>query len=289
MKKIYIIITQVIFILTFLFIFTKIIGQVHGVENKVWNEIVDVLNKETKSYDSYVLFTEGIKNLDINSLIAEYNNKSILWKSSFQEGKFVYEKYSSSSDEQLREVTITALNASNKSLEAIEQYDKAFSGELSKEELNTTFDLGDSLIIEASKEHYKAVDLYNNYSGFNSHQNLLYTLYICIALSAIFTVILWFKSRTSSHYQSDIIKAQIFKSLLGSSMWLFGGLALTTYSYSYVSKEGGTYYILYGPILIGAWQMLKGLWIYFTKDRKTLEQLKSKDKTDLLTKFIKGD
>lgn len=288
MKKTIFIIFQLIFVLTLILFTPKIYRHVQAVENKVWNEIVDALNKETKSYGSYNLFTAEIKNLDADSFISEYKNKSILWKSSFQESKIVYEKYSSSSDEQLKEVAVKALNASNKSLKAIEEYDRAVSGELqSEEELKTAFSTGDSLITEASKEHYEAVDLYNNYSGFNSQQNTIYLLYGCLVLSAIFTIILWLKSRTSSHYQSDIIKAQIFKNLLGSSIWMLVGLAITTFSLHYASKEGGTYYIFYWAIIIGGWQMLKGLWIYFTKDRKTLKQMKTKDSSDLLTKIMK--
>lgn len=65
------------------------------------------------------------------------------------------------------------------------------------------------------------------------------------------------------------------------------GIAVTTFTLHYASKKGGTYYIFYWAIIGGAFQMLKGLWIYFTKDRKTLGQLKSKDQSDLLTKIMK--
>lgn len=287
MKKIIIGISQALFILTLIFTIPKISDKVHAVESKVWNEVVGALNKETEAYNSYNLFVDEIKNLDKNSLIAEYTSKSISWESSFKEGISVYEKYSSSPDEQLKEVTTKALNASNKSLDAIAQYDNGFLGELTDEEIQSSLTNGDSLISEASKEHIEAVNLYNNYSGVTSQSNLIIFLYGCLVLSIIFTVILWFKSRTSSHYQSDIIKAQIFKNLLGSSIWMLVGIAITTFSLHYVSKKGGTYYIFYWAIIGGAWQMLKGLWIYFTKDRKTLKQLKLKDQSDLLTKIMR--
>lgn len=288
MKKIIVGLAQTLFILTLIFTVPKISSQVQAVESKVWNEIVGALNKETEAYNSYTLFTEAIKDLDGNQLISRYISESVLWQKSFEDGKLVYEKYSSNPDEQLNEVVNKALNASNKSLDAIDQYDKGFISEgLSDEEIQSYLTKGDTLIIEASKEHYEAVDLYNDYSGYTSQNNLIIFLYICLVLSLIFTIILWFKSRTNSHYQSDIIKAQIFKNLFGSSIWMLIGITITTITLHLASKEGGTYYIFYWAILGGAWQMLKGLWIYFTKDRKTLEQLKSKDKSDLLNKYMK--
>lgn len=288
MKKIIVGLAQTLFILTLIFTVPKISSHVQAVESKVWNEIVGALNKETEAYNSYTLFTEAIKDLDGNQLISRYISESVLWQKSFQDGKLVYEKYLSNPDQQLNEVANKALNASNKSLDAIDQYDKGFIGEgLSDEDIQSYLGNGDRLITEASEEHYEAVDLYNDYSGYTSQINLIIFLYVCLVLSLIFTIILWFKSRTNSHYQSDIIKAQIFKNLFGSSIWMLIGIAITTITLHLASKEGGTYYIFYWAILGGAWQMLKGLWIYFTKDRKTLEQLKSKDKSDLLNKYMK--
>lgn len=289
MKKIIIRIVQFLFISTLFFNFPKISLKVLAVETKVWNEIVDALNKETEAYDSYILFTKAIEDLNQEQLIKRYISDSISWERNFHAGKLVYEKYTSSSDAQLSEVANKALNASVKSLEAINQYDKGFMEEdLTNEEIQSYLTKGDSLINESSIEHYEAVDLYNDYSGYNSQNGLIIFLYLCLILSLIFTIILWFKSKSSSYYQSDIVKAQIFKNLFGNSIWLLVGVAITVISYSSV-KSGGTYYIYWGPIAIGGWKMLSGLWTYFTKDRKTLRQMRIQASKDLLTKTMKGE
>lgn len=280
------IVVCLIVVYIFIFFTPNIYNLVFAIENDVWNEIVTTLNKETESYVSYGLFVDQIKNLDSDSIINQYKIKSVSWKTNFEQGKLVYKKYTNSSDEYLREVASEAYNASEMSLNAIDKYDIVFSGELNEEEVEATILSGDTLFLEASKKHYNAVDLYNEYSGYNSQQSALGILFICLFFSIVFTIILWFKSRTSSQYQADIIKAQIFKNLLGSSFWLLAGLAITTFSLYFASKEGGTYYIFYWAILIGGWQMLKGLWIYFTRDRKIIKQLKIQNRTELLTNIM---
>ncbi len=262
--------------------------KVIAVEPNDWDEIVNALNQETKFFDSYNLFVDEIESLDLDSIILKYNGSTLNWRSLLLSSKSIYNKYTSTDDPQIKEVAEIAIQSTDEALESITYYDQVFSEQLNEAQMQLAMQSGDAFIEKAYQDYAIAVELYNEYSGFNSQQLFLYSLYIALIISFIISSLLWFKSKNSSKYKADVIKAQIFRNLFKSSLWMLIGFAVTTVSLQIASNEGGSYFMFYGPVIVGAWQMLKGLWIYLTNDRKILAELKINDQSKMLINTIKG-
>lgn len=279
---------QITIIFLLFLLFGSVFYKVYAVESNVWHELVNALNKELEVYKSYNDFTNQVSKMDTDTLNSEYRSKSTDWRMIIEESITTYKKYLNNSDEHVNQVSTKALSASQKAISALDQYDAVFNKTINnKEDINTALNTGDDLIKEASAERDEAVSLYNEYSGFNSQRNNIYYLYLSSFIAALFSFILWIKSRGSAKYQSEIIKKQIFRNLFGDSLWLTIGLLITTGTYHYASaNSGSSYYIMYGPIGIGSLKMLSGLWEYFTKSKKVLDDLKQQDRNQILKDSI---
>jgi len=56
------------------------------------------------------------------------------------------------------------------------------------------------------------------------------------------------------------------KLMLYGFLWCVGGIVVTVVSYSIASSSssGGTYFVAWGAVLFGGWQMIKGLYKFLT-------------------------
>lgn len=247
----------------------------------IFNEIVDALNKETHEiYNDYINIVDELENEDENTLVRFYN-KLPVWKSIFDETRPVFNKYKSSGDTQISEISNLALQANNKAVSAIDLYVKGFNSETDTE-IDRFLSSADEAFIDSSNIHFKAVDLYNEYSGYSSSMSARNWLIFFSVASVILTLIFFAKSRSKSKLEAEMIRSEVYKSLFSSSAWMTVGIVITTAGYSYALKEGGSYYILYGPVIFGGWQLLKGLTNYLTKGRKTLAYLNSLEKNNAI-------
>jgi len=50
-----------------------------------------------------------------------------------------------------------------------------------------------------------------------------------------------------------------FKTMRNGSFWILGGLALTFGTYE-MASGGGSYFISYGPVAYGIYEVVKGFW-----------------------------
>ena len=67
-------------------------------------------------------------------------------------------------------------------------------------------------------------------------------------------------------------KAAALKALLKGIAWLIGGILVTFFSYqAAVSNGGGTYFVMYGAIIFGGIQAIKGF-IYYAKIKSGVAQ-----------------
>lgn len=236
------------------------------------NEIVDALNRETEEvFNDYIAIIDEFENGD-ESTFLKFTNKLPIWKSVLSETKNVFVKYKFSSDSEISEISNLAVEANNESLIGISLYEKAINSD-SDTEFDNYIENADKSFIEGSETHFKAVDLYNDYSGSSSSISSRNWLIFFSVLSGLFSFLFFIKSRKKSQLESEKIRAEVYKGLLLSSIWMTVGMIITTVGFSYALKEGGTYYILYGPILFGGWKLLKGLYYYFTEGRKALNYL----------------
>lgn len=238
------------------------------------DELVGTLNFELEEiYEPYFEFVEKLENsTNQEPIIQGFDTNIISWKSKFQESRSVYSKYTTHSNFEIAQIAQTALKGADLGIIATEKYHSALYAS-SDTESDTLFDEGDQTFFQAVEYHDQAVDLYNDYSGASSAYGTRNWLIFFSITSVVFSIFLFFKSRRKSLFQAEIIRSSVYKNLFSSSLWMAGGLIVTTVGYTYALQEGGTYYIFYGAILVGGWQLLKGLYEYFTRGRSVLNKL----------------
>jgi len=247
-------------------------------EDAAYAEIVKALNYETTNvYDDYISLFEEADTLDNETFLIEFSQKLSVWKSILNEKYEVYKKYEISLYPQISEVSRTASVANRETLKGIEYYITGFS--VSDEaQLTEMWSTGDKYYSNGYEQHSNAVNLYNEYSGYNEQLSERKILIFFSIISSLFSLVLFIKSRNRSSLNAEIVRAAVYKELFFSSLWMTGGLVITTVGYFYALKTGGTYTIFYGAILVGGWQLLKGITKYLTNGRKTLNKLALEEK-----------
>jgi len=173
------------------------------------------------------------------------------------------------------------MSGAEKGIEAIDNYEVALASK-SENDLLFYLNQGDQLMMSSVQDHDQAVVLYNDYSGVSEALMLRNGLIVGSIISILFSVILFFKARIHPGIQAEMIRANIYKGLFQSSAWMTAGILITTISYLFVFEKGGTYLIFYGPVLVGGWQLLRGLSKYFTKDRKVLKELSRAERESII-------
>lgn len=129
-----------------------------------------------------------------------------------------------------------------------------------------------------------AIDSYNSVAATGDDYGPLY-----IGLSILFGIIslaIFFSNRKPAVTGTEQEKAEAKRNLFRSSLWPTIGAIVTTIWY-YATPAGGTYYVLWGPMLIGAFYFLSALGTYFKVRphlNKTIQQekllLSNKNKCD---------
>jgi len=258
-------------------------------EGEILDNIVSALNKETETiYEPYYNFISKLESGEytIESALDDFRLNLASWREAFGKSIAVYKKYTSSRNPNISEISNLALSGTEKGIKAIDNYKKALVAE-TDEDWEYYFDRGDEFMLQAVTLHDQAVDLYNDYTGISSDIALRDWLVVGSILSMIFSLFLFIKSRRRSKYQAEIVRAGVYKELFISSLWMMGGLVVTTAGLSYALEHGGTYYIFYGPIGVGGWQLLKGLSHYFQEGRKKLDQLAKSERGAIVKKSYK--
>ncbi len=97
------------------------------------------------------------------------------------------------------------------------------------------------------------------------------------------SIFLFSRSRRKSLYHAEQLRNEIYASLLKASLWGTVGFLITTISY-WKAEEGGTYTILWGLMLIGAYDFIRMLSKY-TKEIKPLLDKYSKEEQVYLENF----
>ena len=280
------------FLLTIFFLLSLIASSVSVFaeeENEILDNIVGALNKEVEMiYEPYNNFVSKLESEEytLESFWGDFRLNLASWREVFGQSIAVFKKYTSSKNPDISEMSSLALSGAEKGVEALDIYKRALIAE-TDEDRQYYLDRGDELMLQAVNLHDQAVDLYNDYTGVSSDIALRDWLVLGSALSVIFSLFLFIKSRRKSNYQVEVIRAGVYKELFTSSLWMTGGLVVTTAGFSYALGHGGTYYILYGPILVGSWQLLKGLSHYFQEGRKKLDQLAKSERGAVIKESYK--
>lgn len=235
-------------------------------------------------YTSYSNFSEKInkEGYQITETdLTEFQNLNRNWNTEFLKSKSFYGQYIANPDPKIAEIATVAQDSINKGILATEAYRNAFESN-TDETLSSYMTSGDQMMLDSINTHDKAVDLYNNYSGASTNVLTKNGLVISSIIASMFSLVLFIKSRKKSQLEAEKIRSEVYKALFTSSLWMTVGIVVTTVGLSYALEKGGTYYILYGPILFGGWKLLKGLYSYFTDGRKALDYINSTQKGEAI-------
>lgn len=250
--------------------------------------VLSALSSETDAYNSYIDFVDRMEDLSAEEFVSEFTRLIPELRLNFNAATSIYNQYvnESSIDSELRKIVIIASDGNRKAREALGNYEEAFTGDKSDTLFALYVQYGDAAIKEGITKHEEATALYNDYTGASGQQDVLDLLYLFSTLSILISIVLFFKARTSSIYEADITRAAIYRNLLYSSLWMLGGLVITTVSLYDATQKGGTYYIFYGPVGIGFLGLAKGLWQYLRHDRSVLAGLKKESEKKILSDIL---
>lgn len=259
-----------------------------GSEEEILNNLVNALNNDVDSvYEDYYDLSYKLETTEddyvFDQLAEDFFYKLGSWDRALRQSSRIYEKYIHSSNADISRIANIALSGAKKGIEAITNYNSAFEA-ITEEDFIFYFERAEEFMNSSVELHDSAVDLYNDYTGISEALSLRNWLIFGFVVSIIASVILFSKSRISSGLQAEITRAEIHKGLFQSSLWMTAGLLITTITYLYAFEYGGSYFILYGPVLVGGWQLLKGLSKYLTKDRHVLKKLASSERDVIIKK-----
>jgi hypothetical protein len=121
-----------------------------------------------------------------------------------------------------------------------------------------------------------AIDAMNNHFGVADYSWLAWPFWFALPISAV----LFIKSRGNPILPADQLRKQFEFALFKSSLWPTIGSAVSYFWYL-ATPPGGTFYILYGPIFVGYFQFLRGLYSYVTTARPAINLAKKEERAKL--------
>ncbi len=244
--------------------------------NALTNDLVIVYEDYSK------IFVDSTTPID-EEFFKNLANKLEIWEAQFEKSKIIFTRYSNNQDANVAEIAKIGLQSDVTGLEAIKSYKSMYTD---PDNAAQYIEQGDIKWENAITLHDQAVDLYNNYSGANTAKTEKYIYIWGTVIFAIISLALLIKSFTRSQSSVKKLRAKIFKNLFVTSLWPTVGFAVTTLLYLAATKDGSTYYILYGPMAIGGWQLIKGISNYFRHDRPLLaEAINSELKQKVLDEY----
>jgi hypothetical protein len=127
--------------------------------------------------------------------------------------------------------------------------------------------------MEALNMHIESL---NNHYGGVDYSWLAWPFWAAVIISGI----LFLMSRGNPVLPAEQLRNQFEFALFKSSLWPLGGSAIS-YLWYLFTPPGGSFYVLYGPILVGYFQFFRGLFTYYTQVRPALNLAKMEEKSKL--------
>ncbi len=141
-----------------------------------------------------------------------------------------------------------------------------------------------SLYNHSIEDRDKIIDEYNKHYNLVDYGSSFVWL---LLITGIISFILFIWSRGNPILPSEKLNKELKQSLFRSSLWPLGGAVFTYISYIY-TPSGEQFYVLYGPILFGAYQFLKGLYYYLNYAKPAI-LLAKKEEQSRLDDLLKSD
>lgn len=221
------------------------------------NERIDLysrVDQDISKIDELNNYTEKTKD-DFNGIITKLTN----YQTYFKESSAIYDNLTKSSDSKISsvakesKVNATTLNDSiGQMIDGLNNSDETkYNGSISQ--TNKAIDGYNKIIIELNEgaTDYGPVYIF------------------AVIFFSIISLILLIKAKIKPQFSSEIAKKECEMELFKSSLWPAIGSIITLVWYK-LTPPGGTYYILWGPILIGLFYFIKQSWVYAKEVRPVL-------------------
>lgn len=116
--------------------------------------------------------------------------------------------------------------------------------------------------------------------GFGNEYSLI--MLISSIASGIISITLFVLSRNQAVLPSDQLKKDMWLALFKSSLWPSIG-SIASFVWYELTPPGGTFYVLWGPVLFGYFYFIKGIFIYITQLRPQIVLMKNEELAKLKT------
>lgn len=254
----------------------RVVAQ--GEMDEVYEAIAESMDSEYTTIAEYSEFMSSPE----ETTHQEFTRLLVLWKSELAKADKVYRKYQSHSDTTISSLSSNLSKANLLGQNSFDAYAKALDADTENEQ-DYYIKRGDELFEQFIDEHDVAVDYYNDVSGASEARATNDFYKWGTIITGIISFVLWLKSRPKTRLSADQIRSVVYGELFKSSVWAFLGF-LITFVWYVLTPPGGTYYILYGLVIFGGWEFLKGLYTYATAGRKQLAMLAKQEKHNLYKK-----
>lgn len=226
------------------------------------------LDKDVKKINEFINYADNTKD-DVNVMISKIAGYS----SYFLESSKFYEQFINSTDQKVSIASKQSKVNAGAMADGINQISDAL--------LNQDEGKYNSGITKVNGE----IDNYNKtIASLNEGVTDYGPVYIfAVIIFSIISFILLIKAKIKPQYSSEIAKKECEIELFKSSLWPTIGSIVTLVWYK-LTPPGGTYYILWGPILIGLFYFTKQCWVYSKEVRPALMVVIEAEKEELMKK-----
>lgn len=235
------------------------------------SETVDLygrLKKDVGKVNEFIDYADNTKD-DTDTMIA----KLLGYKSYFQESSKFYEGLANSTEQKIATGAKQSKDNANSLAENIGQISDALKNKdegkynSSITKINSTIDNYNKTISDLNEGALDYGPIY---------------IFATIFFSLV-SFILLIKAKTKPRFNSEIPKKQCEMELFKASLWPTGGSVITLVWFK-LTPPGGTYYILWGPILIGLIYFIKQYWTYVREVRPKLIKMIEQEKEETTRK-----
>jgi len=241
-----------------------------------FSEVTQKANLDIQKFED---FSNQIDNSGSDSELAQIVITELpLLREHFFASSYYYQAKAASEENQELIRTLSKLsNASSGMANALSQFEDAIDrGDASN------LSLINQNLMSAADQYDEAIVELNNIYGVSDYGPLLSFLFW---ISLLISLFLFFISRGSPHLPAEKLRNEFESALFKSSLWPFGGAAISFFWYN-LTPPGGTFYFLWGLIGFGYLQFLRGLYAYLRYARPAINMAKKsqQERLDFLLK-----
>lgn len=272
MKLIIKYIAIILFLILFVIPFRSVSAATSGEIGERISKDTDVITRLLKHFNDL-----GDTKEDIQAVIEETNS----FQSYFIESANYFENLFLKESDESTKILLNKFNINSNQLSVDA---KTLLTSIENGDETKITDSYSNLYSHSIDERDKLIEEYNQHFNLVDYGNTFIWLLI---ITGLISVVLFIWSRGSPILPSEKLNKELKQALFRSSLWPLGGAAITYAGYAY-TPSGGEFYILYGPIIFGAYQFIKGLY-YYQRYAKPAIILAKKEEQGKLDELLTSD